>query len=117
MHGFGLDEVEPAGEEGALRKLTRGGQARALGQRGGNNGGEHDRGAVGRNLDQVLARIGVRRVEGNHHGVIDGCRRSPGATVFRRRSIPCRRCGVHPLRGVQDPGKARASRFQRPGKT
>ena len=70
--GLRLREVEAAGEERALREFAALGQAGAVGEHEAEHAAEHGAAAVALELDDVFARVGVRRAHDEGDGFVDG---------------------------------------------
>ena len=68
---FGLGKVEAAGEEGALGELAGVGEAGAGGEGAVEDGVEHNGGAVGGDLGEVLACVAVGGEEGGNEGFVE----------------------------------------------
>ena len=71
MDGFGLGEVEAAGEEGALGELAGVGEPGTGGEGAVEDGVEDDGGAVGGDLGEVFAGVAVRGEEGGGEGFVE----------------------------------------------
>jgi hypothetical protein len=72
VDGFGLGEVEAAGEEGTLCELAGGGQARAERQGSAEEGIEDDGRTVGGDFDEGVAGVAAGGVEDGDEGVVEG---------------------------------------------
>ena len=70
--GLRLREVEAAGEERALREFATLGQAGAVREDEAEHAAEHRRAAVALELDDVFARVGMRRAHDEGDGFVDG---------------------------------------------
>ena len=71
VDGFGLGEVEAAGEEGAVGEFSGFGEAGSGGEATSEEVVEEDGGAVGGDLDDVLGGVGVGRLEPGDHGFVE----------------------------------------------
>ena len=88
---LGLGEVHLAVEEGALCELTRARDAGSRRTDGGKRLVQHDRAAVQAQLEHLLARVGCRRAEVGHEGLVDRFAGGRGDDMAVRHGVGTRR--------------------------